>query len=38
MRQTFYENTYVALYQSDARAVMAEMSPQSVHLVFTSPP
>jgi DNA modification methylase len=33
-----YEDDWLTVYHGDARAVMAEMEPESVHCVVTSPP
>jgi DNA modification methylase len=34
----YYQDDWLTVYQGDCRAVMAEMEPESVHCVVTSPP
>jgi len=38
MRPAAYTDNLVTLYQGDCRDVLAEMEPESVHMVITSPP
>jgi site-specific DNA-methyltransferase (cytosine-N4-specific) len=34
----FFHDDHLTVYQGDCREVMAEMEPESVHCVVTSPP
>lgn len=38
MREAFYQDPCVRLYQGDCRQVLAELEPNSVQVVITSPP